>query len=473
MLGFIDRRALRVIVWTIVGAMVLAAAIEFIHLKKKTIITAVTPLSMNGPSRVPRVMVEKVKSGPIARVLDIPGSLRPFYESNLYAKASGYISSVLVDIGDHVKAGQLLAVIAEPELKREYAEKQASLAAAQAAVQQAASQLDQYQRSLGIAQGNLTSAQAALTLQQAIYASSKQLFKGDAISQQAFEQATSQLTVAQAGVDVARAKIAAAEAQIQSGQSALTLSRANVMVARAKMEKIQALLAYDQIIAPFDGVITVRGIDPGDFVQSAARAKSLKPLFQIVSQTKIRVFVDVPEQDVRFVHVGTPAEVTPFGYDDVHLKGTITRTADALDVATRTLRCEIDLDNPQNELRGGMYAEVKLYEQRAAGILVPVSALIARGGHYFVMLVRHDHAVEVRVKTGLSTSLMVQIISGLRAGDELITRGQDYVRDGARVVPIAKLIGAVVIRRNHAGHRLAADEARSELLKTKAEMAES
>ncbi len=340
-------------------------------------------------------------------------------------------------------------------------------------MQQAASQLDQYQRSLGIAQGNLTSAQAALTLQQAIYASSKQLFKGDAISQQAFEQATSQLTVAQAGVDVARAKIAAAEAQIQSGQSALTLSRANVMVARAKMEKIQALLAYDQIIAPFDGVITVRGIDPGDFVQSAARAKSLKPLFQIVSQTKIRVFVDVPEQDVRFVHVGTPAEVTPFGYDDIHLKGTITRTADALDVATRTLRCEIDLDNPRNELRGGMYAEVKLYEQRAAGILVPVSALIARGGRYFVMLVRHDHAVEVRVKTGLSTSLMVQIISGLRAGDELITRGQDYVRDGARVVPIAKLIGAVVIGKNRTGHRPAADEARSEPLKTKAEMAES
>ncbi len=436
--GFIDKRSLKVMFVGIVGVVVVVAAVKLLHVRKKMILNAKSVASISDPSRVPRVLVQTVKSGPIARVLDLPGSLRPYYKANMYAKASGYIEKVLVDIGDRVKTGQLLAVIEEPELKKQLAQSQASLAASDAGVTQAQAQLEQYIRGLGVAQGNLTTAQASLTLQQAVYNSSKQLFQGQAISQQAFDQATSQLTGAQAGVEVARAKVAAAEALIQSGRSALVLSQANVQVAQARMQKFQTLLAYDQITAPFDGVITMRGIDPGDFVQSAAQGKSLKPLFEIVQQRKVRVFVDVPEQEVRFVHVGTPVEITPFGYDNVHLKGNITRTADALDVATRTLRCEIDLDNPTGILRGGMYADVKIFEHRANGVLVPQTSIINSGDDSYVMLVENNHAVEVPVKTGLSSSLMVQIISGLKVGQQIIVRGQNFVQPGGEIIPVQR-----------------------------------
>ncbi len=434
--GFIDKRSLKVIFIGTLGVIVVIGAIKLLHMRKKTLLSAKSVAGISDPSRVPRVLVEVVKSGPIARVLDLPGSLRSFYKTNMYAKASGYIKDVRVDIGDRVKAGELLAVIEEPELQKQLAQSQASLAAADAGITQAQAQLEQYKRGLGVAQGNLTSAQASLTLQQAIFASSKQLFQGQAISQQAFDQVTSQLTGAQAGVDVARAKVAAAEALIQSGQSALVLSKANVQVAQARMQKIQTLLAYDKITAPFDGVITMRGIDPGDFVQSASQGKSLKPLFEIVQQKKVRVFVDVPEQEVRFVRVGTPVQVTPFGYDNVHLTGKITRTADALDVATRTLRCEIDLENATGILRGGMYADVKIFENRANGVLVPQTSIITSGNDSFVMLVRNGRAMEIPVKTGLSTSLMVQITSGLKVGQRIIVRGQNFVQPGGRIIPI-------------------------------------
>ena len=440
MKGFIDRRTLKVILMGIIGVAVVVGAIKFLHIRKKTILNATSVGTLSGPSRVPRVLVQSVKSGPIARVLELPGSLRSFYKAKLYAKASGYIEKVLVDIGDRVKSGQLLAIIDEPELQKQLAQAQASLAAAAAGITQAQAQLEQYKRGLGVAKGNLASAQASLTLQKTIYASSKQLFQGQAISQQAFDQATSQLTSAQAGVDVAQAKVAAAEALIQNGRSALELAQANVQVAQARMQKFQTLLAYDRITAPFSGVITMRGIDPGDFVQSAALGKSHQPLFEIVQQKKVRVFVDVPEQDVRFIHVGTPVEVTPFGYEKLHLPGAITRTADTLDVATRTLRCEIDLENSRGILRGGMYASVKIFEHRADGVVVPQTSLINSGDKTCVMVVEHNRAVEVPVKTGLATSLMVQITTGLHVGQQIIVRGQNYVQPGGEVVPIVHTV---------------------------------
>ena len=446
--GFVDKRSLKVIFVGILGLIVVVGAVRLLHVRKKTLLNAKSAANISDPSRVPRVLVQSVQSGPIARVLDLPGSLRSFYKADMYAKASGYIERVLVDIGDQVKTGQLLAVIEEPELKKQLAQAQASLAASDAGVAQAQAQLDQYIRGLGVAQGNLTSAQASLTLQEAIYASSKQLFQGQAISQQAFDQVTSQLTGAQAGVEVARAKVAAAQALIQSGRSALLLSNANVQVSQARMQKVQTLLAYDRITAPFEGVITMRGIDPGDFVQSASQGKSVKPLFEIVQQKKVRVFVDVPEQEVRFVNVGTPVLVTPFGYDNTHLKGKITRTADALDVATRTLRCEIDLDNPTGILRGGMYADVKIFEHRADGVLVPETSLITAGNDTFVMLVQKGKAVEVPVKTGLATSLMVQITSGLKVGQKIIVRGQNFVQPGGAIIPILRKVTPVAARFN-------------------------
>jgi RND family efflux transporter MFP subunit len=436
--GFIDKRSIKVIFVGLVGAAVVVAAVKLLHVRKKTILNAKSVATISDPSRVPRVVVQTVKAGAITRILDLPGSLRSYYKAKMYAKASGYIEKVLVDIGDRVKAGQLLAVIEEPELKKQLAQSQASLAASEAGVTQAQAQLEQYIRGLGVAQGNLITAQASLTLQEAVYTSSKQLFQGQAISQQAFDQATSQLTSAQAGVDVARAKVAAAEALIQSGRSALILSQANVQVAEARMQKFQTLLTYDQITAPFDGVITMRGIDPGDFVQSAAQGKSLKPLFEIVQQKKIRVFVDVPEQEVRFVQVGTAAEITPFGYENIHLKGKITRTADALDVATRTLRCEIDIDNTAGILRGGMYADVKIFVNQAKGVLVPQTSIIRSSEGSYVMLAEHNHAVEVPVTTGLSGSLMVQIKSGLKAGQQIIVRGQNFVQPGGEIITIQR-----------------------------------
>jgi multidrug efflux pump subunit AcrA (membrane-fusion protein) len=270
------------------------------------------------------------KSQQFATVV-VPATIQAFFVTDLYAKDSGYVSQVNHDIGDHVKIGQVLAVIEDPEL-------QAQSDRAQAGVQQAKAALE-------VAQRQLAGMQADLTLQQVTLKRQKQLFAGKASTAQALDEAQAKQGVSSANVETGKAKITSAEADLQA--------------AKAEAERFQALLQYGKIVAPFDGVVTRRLVNPGDLVQAATSTRTA-PLFTLQKLDTVRVFADVPEASAAGIRPGLPADVKLYGPAGVTVHGTVTRIATALDPATRTMRVEIDLPNPGEKLLPGMYAQVTL-----------------------------------------------------------------------------------------------------------------
>ena len=261
----------------------------------------------------------------------VPATIQAFFVTDLYAKDSGYVSQVNHDIGDHVKIGQVLAVIEDPEL-------QAQSDRAQAAVQQAKAALE-------VAQRQLAGMQADLTLQQVTLKRQKQLFAGKASTAQALDEAQAKQGVSSANVETGKAKITSAEADLQA--------------AKAEADRLRALLQYDKIVAPFDGVVTRRLVNPGDLVQAATSTRTA-PLFSLQKLDTVRVFADVPEASAAGIRPGLPADVKLYGPAGVTVHGTVTRIATALDPATRTMRVEIDLPNSGETLLPGMYAQVTL-----------------------------------------------------------------------------------------------------------------
>jgi multidrug efflux pump subunit AcrA (membrane-fusion protein) len=261
----------------------------------------------------------------------VPATLQAFFVTDLYAKASGYVSQINNDIGDHVKKGQVLAVIEDPEL-------QAQFEKAQAAVQQAKAALE-------VAKRRLAGMQADLTLQQVTLKRQEELFAGKAATAQALDEAKAKEDVSSANVETGKAQITSAEADLQ--------------VAKAEAARVQALLQYDKIVAPFDGVVTQRRVNPGDLVQWATSTRT-GPLLTCQQLDVVRVFADVPEASAAGIRPGLPAEVKLYGPAGVTVHGTVTRIATALDPATRTMRVEIDLPNPDEQLLPGMYAQVTL-----------------------------------------------------------------------------------------------------------------
>jgi RND family efflux transporter MFP subunit len=235
------------------------------------------------------------------------------------------------DIGENVKKGQVLAVIEDPELR-------AQLDKAQAAVQQA-------KAALGVAKRELVGMQTDLVLQQVTLKRQKELFSGKAATAQT--------------LDEARAKEGVSSADVETGKAKITLADADLQVAMAEAKRLQALLQYDRIISPFDGVVTRRQVNPGDLVQAATSTRT-EPLFTVQELDRVRVFADAPEASAAGLKPGLAAEIQLYGTAGVTVRGNVTRVAMALDPATRTMRVEIDLPNHDEKLRPGMYAQVTL-----------------------------------------------------------------------------------------------------------------
>jgi RND family efflux transporter MFP subunit len=267
-----------------------------------------------------------------------PATIQAFFATDLYAKDSGYISQINADIGDHVKKGDVLAVIDDPELDQQFAR-------AQAAVQQASAALD-------VAKRRLVGLQADRTLQQVTLKRWELLFAGKAVT-------TQQL-------DEQRAKENVSGANLEVGQADITLAGANLQAAKVDQQRLQALVDYTKIVAPFDGIITRRLVNPGDLVQSATATRPLAALFTCQEIDVVRVFAEVPETYAVAMRPGAPAEVRLYGASGRSLRATITRVAGALDSTTRTMRVEIDLPNPDEALLPGMYAQVTLWPPTGA-----------------------------------------------------------------------------------------------------------
>lgn len=329
-----------------------------------------------GPLTVATVRPERRT---LTRTLKTPGTVEAMETAILFAKTAGYLERIAVDRGDPVRRGQLLAVIAVPEMagEREVAEAQ---------LRQAEADLDLQRTTAERLAATRSAEPGAVTPQQ---------------------------------VDEAEARRRVADA---------TLSRL-----QAELRRLEVLLAYARIRAPFDGVVTDRFVDPGAMIQLATTSAQA-PIVTLMNMDTVRVFVDVPEPDVPRVTRGTPARLSVASLPGGEFLGTVTRFSTALDPGTRTMKTEIDLPNPGHRLRPGMYGVVTLeLERRDKALTLPATALLAHDGVSYVFVVVDGRARRVAVRTGLDDGIVVEILEGLADGDVVITAGKGLVTEGMRV----------------------------------------
>lgn len=390
----------------------------------------------------------------VSRKLDVPATLEAIEQADLYAKTSGYIAQVNVDIGDRVKAGQVLAVLEVPEMAKDLQEGKAQLAAKTAALRAAEgagikladANLEQARRKVDVAKSEWARKKADLLFHDLTHKRKDILYKEKAVTDQELDEARSRLAGAQADVLVAEARIAAAAADLQAAEASKGLAQAQVEMARAHVDvavaqaaRIETLQQFAQITAPFDGVVTRRMLDRGAFVQSAMSSRT-SSLFTIQRLDTMRIFVEVPEVDVPFVVAGQTAKVQPYGITGKTFDGTVARIASYLNPATRTMRAEIDLLNADGKLMHGMYAKVLLdIDKRLNALTIPAAALLTEGAEKFVFVVKDGHAARTPVKIGLDDGIRLEIREGLADEDRVIVTGKGLVAHGAPVK--AKLKG--------------------------------
>ena len=383
---------------------------------ERHLVASPSPVNSTKADSAPRVEVVRPRRVTVARRLQTNATLEAFEQADLFAKVSGYLSDVRVDIGDHVKAGEVLAVIDVPEMEQELAEAKAQLESKQSSLEVARRQLDHYK-------ANVALQNALLKLREELGAA------GHYTSDRTLDEVRANAEIAKADLGVAEANRALAADQVH--------------VAAASVEKIKTLLAYTRIVAPFDGVVARRLVNRGDLVQVATTATRTTPsagsLFTVQRIDTIRVFCDVPENEVPHLRIGDPAIVKPAGFDGKAFTGTVTRFSLRLDPETRNMRTEIDLPNPDERLYPGTYAEVWLeMNRRPDALTVPAAAVGSDGDGNFVYTVTDNRITRLAVNTGLTDNGRIEVTAGLSEETPVAPAVNSAPPAGTAVQPSAK-----------------------------------
>lgn len=391
-----------------------------------------------GPATTLKAAAVRVVRKSLVRATELPGKIEPFESTPVVAKVSGYVAEVKKDIGDHVTQGETLALLRAPELLQEVEQKKAAVTQAQSGVVQAEAGIKVAEAArtraaamLDELKAGVAAAEASLSFRKSEQNRIASLVTQGSLTESRRDEVQSQHRAAQAEVEAAKARlkssaavVAEAEAQITQAQANLAAAQSQVKSAEAAVKQAETLTDYLTLTAPFDGVISVRNVDTGHFVAPAS-AESAKPLFVVVRANRVRLFVDVPEQDAPFVTVGDKAtvRVSSLGDRAVGEGATVTRTALHLDPQAGTLKTEIDLDNASGELRPGMYAVVGIeLARRDQTLAVPGSAVFAVAGKPHVVVVEKGKAKITPVERGLAAGPEVEILSGLDEGQLVVAK---------------------------------------------------
>lgn len=361
--------------------------------------------------RLPIVHVTPVKRAPARLDLLLPGNITPLTETPLYARAAGYVAKRHADIGDHVRAGQILAEIDTPDLDQQVA--------------QAGAALDQAHQQASQARADLESYRTQNDLARITFERYRTLVGKGAISRQDYDQQNTNFQAATARVRAGEANVGAADQNVHS--------------AEANLARLTALQAFKLIRAPYDGIITARNFDVGALVGGSGASNG--ELYRMAQVNRLRIFIGVPQSNAPEIHVGDAASVTVAEYPGQVFNGTITRSALALDASARTLLTEVQVDNPRRILLPGMYAQVKLSNLRSSPpFLIPGDSLIADSRGLRVAAVRQDpSAAGVQrlhlqpVEVGRDYGPQIEIISGLSGTEFVVVNPGDDVDEGVEV----------------------------------------
>src|SRR6201993_4297017 len=324
------------------------------------------------------VRVIHAERGKSSSDLTLPGMIQAFSQSPVYARVDGYVRTWYVDIGAHVTKGQLLAEIDAPEVDQ---------------------QLNQ-------ARAVLNQAQTSLALAKVTAPRYQELIKTNSVSQQ----------------------------EVDQNNQNLAAQEANVQAATAAVSRLEQMQSYEKIIAPFDGVITERKTDFGDLV-NAGNAGVGRELFRISQNNVVRVFVTVPEEFSSQVNPGTTASMDVISLPSRKFAASVTRTADSIDITSRTLTVELDVPNPSGELLPGAYANVHFQlPLNVVPLVIPSNTILFQADGPQVGIVNGKNQVELRkVTLGHDFGDTIEIIAGVRSGDAVVANPPDSLTNGMLV----------------------------------------
>ncbi|ODT98598.1 MAG: hypothetical protein ABS79_05615 [Planctomycetes bacterium SCN 63-9] len=421
------------------------------------------------------VEVVRVEKGGIARTSAQIGSIHPYEEAELFAKISGYLSNLLVDYGTHVKRGQLLAEIDDPEIIEDARKAEADLGQAEAAVAQAqafieSAKADKDASSTTVEQtiADVDRFTSMRTYHEKKFARYRELVQSKAIPQQiadeeeeSYESARSAEVSSQKAVLNARAQLVAAAARVKKAEADLAEAKANVEVARAKLARAKVFVGYTKITSPYDGVITKRNFFRGAFIRSASEGGTI-PLLTVSRTDKVRVVTQVPDRDVPFTSIGDKAQVTLDALGGEVFHGTVSRFAENEEPTSRTMHTEIDLDNPKDKLRPGMYGIARIIlDTPLKASTLPSTCILgeSKNGNADVFVIHEGKAKKRRIAVGVDDGLHVEVLSGLSPTDDVIVNTGSII-DGSpvRAIPAEKLPGKELAEKSTAKVKSAGSE---------------
>ena len=364
--------------WLIGGAIFLVFAGVLISGILERIHTNASLRTETADLAVPTVSVVAPKRAAPSQEIVLPGNVQPFITSPVFARTNGYLEHWYFDIGAHVKKGQLLAVIASPEVDQ---------------------QLQQ-------AQSNLLTAAANLELATITKTRYEGLKKTNAVSQQ----------------------------DVDNAVGTYNANKAIVEADQAAVRQYSALVSFEKVYAPFDGVITARNTDIGDLINSGSNAVVKTDLFHIAQPGVLRVYVNVPEEFSQQTTPGLTAELQLAEFPGRTFTGKLVRTAEAINYTTRTLLVEVDVNNPSGQLLSGAYAEVHFkVPGQASTYIVPVDTLLFRKEGLNVAIVENGKAKLVPVVAGHDFGTSIEIVSGLKGNESVISSPPDSILTGETV----------------------------------------
>lgn len=357
------------------------------------------------------VAVVLVQRKPISSSLTLSGEFRPFQEVDVHAKVAGYIRKIYVDVGDHVKAGQTLAILEVPELSAQLLGADASVRRAKDAIRRA--------------QGDVSRAES---VHEATHLDYKRL-KDAAAARPGL--------IAQQELDDAQAKDKEGEAQISANEAALSEAQSQFDVASAEQKQYSAMSDYTRIVAPFTGVVTHRYVDTGALVQAGTNSNTQAlPVVSVAETDLFRLTLPVPESAVPTVRLGSVVSVRVPSLNRI-FDGKVSRFADDLNQETRTMHTEVDVSNKTSTIVAGMYAEVNLtLEKKTSVLAIPIQAVARNGDEASVLVVNpQDHIEERKVKLGLEGANQVEVLSGLFPDERVVVGSRSEFRPGDLVSP--------------------------------------
>ena len=327
---------------------------------------------------VPSVSVVKATRAAPSQEIVLPGNVQPFTQSPIFARTNGYLKQWYFDIGAHVKKGQLLAVIESPEVDQQLQQARSNLLTAQANLDLATITRDRYQG----------------------------LKKTNAVSQQ----------------------------DVDNAVGTYNANKAIVEADQAAVQQYEALVSFEKVYAPFDGIITARNTDIGDLINSGSNANVKTDLFHIAQPGVLRVYVNVPEEYSPQTTVGLTADLTLAEFPGRQFTGKLVRTAEAINYTTRTLLVEVDVNNPTGQLLSGAYAEVHFkVPGHVSTYILPVDTLLFRKEGLNVAIVENGEAKLVSVMPGRDFGNSIEIVSGLKGNESVITSPPDSIVMGEKV----------------------------------------